>query len=138
MGIDLSLTTRQQCIDTTVLICTHTTNTNLDWRCLASFSTKRIACLISATILSIVTETYRKFCYSHRDHLTVNIVIRKEGNVLFNDALNTFYLQLYGVGHMVKDHSDSERGNPLPPHGYSFRLSTRVLLYAPSHRQDSI
>ena len=32
---------------------------------------------------------------------------RKEGNVLFNDALNTFYLRLYGVGHMVKDHSDS-------------------------------
>ena len=31
-------------------------------------------------------------------------------NVLFNDALNTFYLQLYGVGHMVKDNSDSERG----------------------------
>ena len=31
---------------------------------------------------------------------------RKEGNVLFNDALNTFYLQLYGVRHMVKDHSD--------------------------------
>ena len=27
---------------------------------------------------------------------------------LFNDALNTFYLRLYGVGHMVKDHSDSE------------------------------
>ena len=41
---------------------------------------------------------------------------RKEGNVLFNDALNTFYLRLYGVGHMVKDHSDSEKGNPLPPH----------------------
>ena len=31
-------------------------------------------------------------------------------NVLFNDALNTFYLRLYGVGHMVKDHLDSERG----------------------------
>ena len=40
---------------------------------------------------------------------------RKEGNVLFNDALNTFYLRLYGVRHMVKDHSDSERENPLPP-----------------------
>ena len=25
---------------------------------------------------------------------------RKEGNVLFNNALNTFYLQLYGVTHM--------------------------------------
>ena len=35
---------------------------------------------------------------------------RKEGNVLFNDALNTFYLWLHGVGHMVKDHSDSKRG----------------------------
>ena len=24
-----------------------------------------------------------------------------------------FYLRLYDVGHMVEDHSDSERGNPL-------------------------
>ena len=48
----------------------------------------------------------------------------KEGNVLFNDALNTFYLRLYGVRHMVKDHSDSERGNPLPPHGLLFPISS--------------
>ena len=40
---------------------------------------------------------------------TILIMRRKEGNVLFNDALNTFYLRLYGVGHMVKDHSDSEK-----------------------------
>ena len=26
----------------------------------------------------------------------------------FNDTLNTFYLHLYGIRHMVKDHSDSE------------------------------
>ena len=39
---------------------------------------------------------------------------RKEGNVLFNDAFNTCYLRLYGVGHMVMDHSDRERVNPLP------------------------
>ena len=45
----------------------------------------------------------------------------KEGNALFNDALNTFYLQLYGIGHMVKDHSDSERGNLLP-HGLLFPI----------------
>ena len=56
---------------------------------------------------------------------------------LFNDALNTFYLRLYGVRHMVKDHSDSEKGNPLPPHGLLFTLAARVLLYAPSHRQDN-
>ena len=40
----------------------------------------------------------------------------RERNVLFNDTLNTFYLWFYGVRHMVKDHSDSEKENPLPPH----------------------
>ena len=35
--------------------------------------------------------------------------LQKEGNVLFKDARNTFYLRLYGVRHMVKDHSVSER-----------------------------
>ena len=59
------------------------------------------------------------------------------GNVLFNDALNTFYLRLYGVRHMVKDHSDSERGNPLPPHGLLFPISSKGFVYAPSHRHDS-
>ena len=48
----------------------------------------------------------------------------KEGNVLFNDALNTFYLRLYGVKHMVKDHSDSEKGNPLPPHKLLFPINS--------------
>ena len=50
---------------------------------------------------------------------------RKEGNVLFNDTLNTFYLQLYGIRHMVKEHSASERGNPLPPHGLLFPISSK-------------
>ena len=49
----------------------------------------------------------------------------REGNVLFNDALNTFYLRLYGVRHMVKDHSDSERGNPLPPHRLLFLINSK-------------
>ena len=50
---------------------------------------------------------------------------RKEGNVLFNDALNTFYLRLYGVRHMVKDHSDSEKGNPLPPHRLLLSINSK-------------
>ena len=83
---------------------------------------------------------------------------REEGNVLFNDALNTFlftviwretygkapisegarkemfyltthsthfYLRLYGVRHMVKDHSDSEKGNLLPPHRLLFPISSK-------------
>ena len=48
---------------------------------------------------------------------------RKEGNVLFNDALNTFYLRLYGVRHTVMDHSDSEKGNPLSPHRLLFPIN---------------
>ena len=105
--------------------------------------------------------------------IDIILITRKEDNVLFNDVLNTFYLRLYGVRHMVKDHSDSERGNPLPPHGLlfpirgtgndinvsmngsdtpvtrpetdkagqssrdRFRLADRILLYTPSHRQDT-
>ena len=49
------------------------------------------------------------YCYSYG--------IGEEGNVLFNDTLNTFYSRLYGVEHTVKDQSDSERGNPLLTHG---------------------
>ena len=48
----------------------------------------------------------------------------KEGNVLFNDTLNTFYLCLYGIRHLVKDHSDSKRGNPLPTHGLLFPINS--------------
>ena len=32
-----------------------------------------------------------------------------------------FYLRLYGVGHMIRDHSDSE----LPPHGLLFSISSK-------------
>ena len=63
---------------------------------------------------------------------------RKAGNVLFNDAFNTFYLRLYGVWHMVKDHSDSERGNSLPLHRILFPISSKVfILYTSSQRQNN-
>ena len=41
---------------------------------------------------------------------------RKEMFYLMTHSTH-FYLRLYGIRHMVKDHSDSERGNPLPPDG---------------------
>ena len=55
------------------------------------------------------------------------LLIGRKEDVLFNDALNTFYLQLYGVRHMVKDHSDRERerGNPLLPHGLLIPISSK-------------
>ena len=49
----------------------------------------------------------------------------RERNVLFNDALNTFYLQLYDVRHMVKDHSDSEKGNQLSPHRLLLSINSK-------------
>ena len=49
----------------------------------------------------------------------------RERHVLFNDALNTFYLRLYGVRHMVKDHSDGEKGNPLPPHRLLLSINSK-------------
>ena len=63
---------------------------------------------------------------------------KKEGKCfVFNDALNTFYLWLYDVSHMVKDHSDRREETRCHHIGYSFRLAARVLLYASSHRQDN-
>ena len=49
----------------------------------------------------------------------------REKCFLFNDALNTFHLRLYGVRHMVKDHSDSEKGNPLSPHRLLLSINSK-------------
>ena len=64
---------------------------------------------------------------THLHILFTIIYLERERNVLFNDTLNTLYLRLFGIRHMGKDHSDSEKGNPLPPHRLLF----------PINRQDS-
>ena len=64
-----------------------------------------------------------------------NINLLKEGNILFNDALSTFYLRLYGIGHMVKDHSD---GNPLPSHGLLFLISSKGSFICTVPQTDSL
>ena len=38
---------------------------------------------------------------------------------------------------MVKDHSDSEKGNPLPPHGLLFPISSKGYSMSITHRHDS-
>ena len=76
------------------------------------------------------------------NHDSVRLNYRcKQENVLFNDAFNTFYLWIYGVSgtrnsfylimrlcgirHMVKDHSDSERGNLLPSQWLLFLINSK-------------
>ena len=46
-----------------------------------------------------------------------------------------FILRLYGVGHMVKDHSDSERENP--PHRLLFLFSNKGSFICTSQTQDT-
>ena len=62
---------------------------------------------------------------------------REGGIVLFNDALNTFYLRLYGIRHMVRDIHIVRQETRCHHMGYSFWLAARGLSYAPSHRQGS-
>ena len=48
-----------------------------------------------------------------------------EGRHGNGNAPNTFYLWLYGIRHMVKDYSDSERESTLPPHGLIFSNNSK-------------
>ena len=57
---------------------------------------------------------------------------RKE-MVLFNDTLNSFYLWLNGVAHMVMGHSGSK--NKMLPHGLLFLISSKIFyLHHPTDR----
>ena len=63
--------------------------------------------------------------YSHR-----------EREVFYLTMHSTHFIYGYMASDMVKDHSD--RKETRCRHiGYSYRLTARVLLYAPSHRQDN-
>ena len=62
-------------------------------------------------------------------------VRRKEGNILFNDALNTFYE--YIVLNTWQKGPVREESHCSHYMGYSFWLAARIHLYAPSHRQDN-
>ena len=77
-------------------------------------------CIFGPTACCLVD--YRMYSVNY---FIYSYIRRNEGNVLFKDALNTFYLRLYGVRHMVNDHSDSKRGNLLPLHGLLFQISSK-------------
>ena len=66
----------------------------------------------SHTIPITVYRVFHDVAAIVKKHMVVLLVIlvstflistfpRKEGNILFNDTLNTFYLLLYGVGFMI-------------------------------------
>ena len=67
------------------------------------FTSSTQRCVLVVKSVPVVINFPKQYFYMHYVHG------RKEGNVLFNDALNTFYLRLYDVRHMVKNHLDDER-----------------------------
>ena len=61
------------------------------------------------TIMINITQYWTLVYTVRKDTFLKTHLCDMEGNVLFNDTLNSFYLRFYGITHMVKDHSDSER-----------------------------
>ena len=80
-------------------------------------------------------QTMSESSYHGAAYRSVGEQMKKEGNVLFNDTLNTFYLRLYGIRHMEKDHSYCERGTHCRLHGLYFPISCKGSFI--SHRQYS-
>ena len=69
---------------------------------------------------------------------TDRLLGERERNVLFNDALNTFFIYGYMASDIWLRTILIVRKETRCRHiGYSYRLTARVLLYAPSHRQDN-
>ena len=69
--------------------------------------------------------------------LLVSVSQRKEGYVLFNDALNTFYLGYMASDIWLRTFLIVRKETRCHHMGYSLQLTARVLLYASSHRQDN-
>ena len=74
--------------------------------------------------------------------LTINLVLTTSFiNFLLNRLCAIYryiYLRLYGIGHIVKDLSKCKRKPAAATTWVTLRLAASVLLYAPSHIQDSI
>ena len=49
---------------------------------------------------------------------------------------STHFIYGYMAYDMAKGHSDSERGNQLPPHGILFPIAASAILNVSSHRQN--
>ena len=48
------------------------------------------------------------FLWFPKNLKNLNSLKERKQNVLFNDVLNIFHLQLYGTGNMVKDHLEKK------------------------------
>ena len=94
-------------------------------------------CMCVLMYVCIDVYMYVCMCMHLCMYVCIDGMYVRDRNVLFNDALNTFYLRLYGVRHMLRTILIVRKETRCRHIGYSYRLTARVLLYAPSHRQDN-
>ena len=90
--------------------------------------------------LLIIISELKCLCSGVTQHSSIHSFLnispgRKEGNVLFNDTLNTFLFTV--IWRQTRTILIVRKETRCRHIGYSFRLTARVLLHAPSHRQDS-
>ena len=82
-------------------------------------------------------NTYLGLCYTSCGALAEREIFlfngKERGSVLFNDALNTFYLQLYGVGPINNVEETRFRQYMC----CYFRLAARDIFCSPSYSKDS-
>ena len=71
-------------------------------------------------------STHFIYGYMASDIWLRTILIVREKEMFYLTTHSThFYLRLYGVRHMVKDHSDSEKRNQLPPRRLLFPINSK-------------
>ena len=99
-----------------------------------SLSLPRSKMIVPMISLFILALYLRQDVYSSFVVLILFHQRERERDVLFKDALNTFYMASDISLRTILIVRKETRCRHI---GYSYRLTARVLLYAPSHRQDN-
>ena len=87
-------------------------------------------------VLVLAVAHYDELC-KHTAICMVSGTLEGRKDMFYLTTHSTHFIYGCMASDMVKYHTNSKRGNPLSPHELLFRLTARVLLYAPSHRQDN-
>ena len=78
------------------------------------------------TALSTVRNYLLLFIIHSHHNETASV---KQEELFYLTTHSTHFIYGYMTSDMVKDHSDSERGNPLPPHGLLFPINSKDSTY---------
>ena len=87
-------------------------------------TTKRYSLLNTARSCSLsCTSVYPSPAISSEQLEPALIRKEREREMFYLTMHSTHFI--YGIRHMVKDHSDSEKGNPLPPHRLLLSINSK-------------